>query len=189
MPPPDRFIEHSDRFYDVEVNYPSWATWAKEATDKYEERRRKAAAQISAQGTIGQVLKENPPELVDIVGPPPNVPPLMAIQAARAGNVWILTGEGAPPAAALELPFFARFRPGYVAPTVSAAGTVSLGDVDPFAEPNEATPPDLYSWDFANGWATFPDGTRPRGKETELIARLASEWPDHFASLPQEITA
>lgn len=185
MPPPDRFIDHTDNFYDVVVNYEAWAGSVKEALDKYEERRRKAASQISAQGTIRQVLEANPPELVDIVGPPPNVPPLIAIQAAKAGNRWILKGEGKPPEAALQHEFFARYRPGYVPPTVNASGAVRLGDEDPFAEQVQVTDAEVYSWDFDRGWVTFPDGSRPRGKESDLLDKLAEEWPDHFANLPK----
>lgn len=188
LPTPDRFILHvRNDPYRVQIDYDAWAASVVAARETYEERRRKAALEISAQGTVQDVLRQNPPELVDIVGPPPNVPPIEAVQAARAGNRWILLMEGDPPEAALRFDYFAQYRPGYKAPLVKAGGGVSFPDVDPFSEAPTVDPPEMYSWDFDRGYVTFPDGSRHRGKEVELLEKLADEFPEHHVSLALEV--
>lgn len=70
---------------------------------EYRARTRQAALQMY-KSEAPRMLKDPPPELLQIVGPPPS--PVEPIQAAMAGNKWILGFSKAMPAWAAELEIF-----------------------------------------------------------------------------------
>jgi hypothetical protein len=99
--PPNRHIHHvANDPVAIRIDYEGWVAESRRARLEYERRVREVATRLSAQGQVERMLAERPPELLDIVGSEPDVVDPLVIQAAKAGNPWVIRFEGDMPSAA-----------------------------------------------------------------------------------------
>ena len=129
---PEKYVTHDPLdSLKILINYQRWIRDVDKSNTDWESNVRLAAQKLGAQGTISDLIANPPPELRDMVGPRPAVISKEVIQAAEAGNDWILTGEG-------EIPEQARqFFPDWGIKRETVLTAEGIAAFDPWAPPIE----------------------------------------------------
>ena len=125
-----RYVKHDPLdSHKVHIDYQRWIRDVREATDNWDQAIRMTAAQMGVEGTISELIANPPPEILDKVGPRPVVMSVEVIQAAEAGNAWILHGEGEMPERAKQF-----FPDPALVPETTVLTDEGVSVSDPWAE-------------------------------------------------------
>jgi len=175
--PPDKYIKaHPDDPFAILIDYDEWESDSRRATKEYEETVREWAVKLGLSGQIHDAITNPPPEIRDLAGPPPTVTDPVVIQAARAGNSWVLKGEGPKPAAAE--PYF----PEPIKKVAEQTASPSAPMLDPFSDmisdaSPEWVPPSEYKLEMgAPGKWRMPDGKWFAGNHDDARENLANNF-------------
>jgi hypothetical protein len=105
---PMKYVKHDPLdSHKIIIHYQRWINEVELGNKNWEAALRLSAQKLGVQGTISALIANPPQELLDEVGPRPEVINAEVIRAAEAGNPWIIHEEGEMP------PQAAQFFPNY----------------------------------------------------------------------------